>query len=183
MSEPGHAATDRIDTAFDRLERSMQELQQDLADLVSESLRRRYEDRPRLFSDLIEKPTTVSSRDVNDLLMRAVTDGHLTDDEAYRALRTDLVIRGGNLDAPTYLVVEVSRTVSERDVRVAARRASTLRKAGYEARAAVAGQNIRRDAQALAQELGVGRMFECEFDGEDPVSPTTLSNVVSSRHT
>jgi len=103
------------------------------------------------------------------LLETAIAGGRMTDADADRVLGADIVIRGGDTDVPTYLVVKVSRKVAERDVRRAVRYASILRNAGFDARPVVAGEFIRRSAVEIAERLGVGRMFECEFDGEDPV--------------
>jgi hypothetical protein len=106
----------------------------------------------------------------HSLLATPVIDsGQITDAEADRVLWADIVMCGGAPDAPAYLVVQVSRTVSERDIRLAIRRAAAFRQANSGARPVVAGQRIRRSAAELADRLGVGRMFECEFDDEDPI--------------
>jgi len=147
----------------------MIELQQHLDDLIGMSVGRRYTERPGFFSDLVEHPRTVSPQDLWGLLETAIAGGRMTDADADRVLGADIVIRGGDTDVPTYLVVKVSRKVDERDVRRAVRYASILRNAGFDARPVVAGEFIRRSAVEIAERLSVGRMFECEFDGEDPV--------------
>jgi hypothetical protein len=169
MSVPRLDTARPSDDAFDRLERSLIEVQQHLDDLIGMQLRDRCAERPGFFWDLVANPTAMTIRELNDLLQRAEDDGRLTHADACRVLWADIVIRGGDSDAPVYLLVKVSRKVAGDDVRRAVRRAAILRKAGFDARPVVAGERIRRSALDLAERLGVGRMFECEFDGEDSV--------------
>ena len=94
MIVPGQSEgeADPLYAAFDRLDRSLQELQGHVDDLIGEQIRCRYASRPLLFADLIENPETVSERDVSDLLVRSVADGRLTESEARRVVWADIVI-------------------------------------------------------------------------------------------
>ncbi|PKO17650.1 MAG: hypothetical protein CVU38_21660, partial [Chloroflexi bacterium HGW-Chloroflexi-1] len=73
-------------------------------------------------------------------------------------LRADLLMRGQPRErreiAEVWLAVEVSAVVDRGDVERAVRRAGHLRKAGYLALPAVAGEHVTEGAEDLAQRQG-----------------------------
>jgi hypothetical protein len=109
----------------------------------------------------------LSTDEVARFLDNEVAAGRLVQGESRRIERADLILRSAAPQTTAFLVVEVSWLVEERDVRRALDRASLLRKAGYEAGAAVAGQRIEAGARLLADRLGVGRVIDDEREAED----------------
>jgi hypothetical protein len=105
--------------------------------------------------------------DVAALLDGEVAAGRLAPGEARQVERTDLILRSSESGVSPYLVLEVSWLVDARGVRRAHDRAALLRKAGHDARGAVAGTRILPDAVALAGRLGVERVIDEEDDEID----------------
>ncbi len=139
-------------------------LEADLEVLLSYGAEKRFRELPRLFSHLILLPRPLSRDDLDGWLQEHVAGGRLTEAEAIRILRSDIVFRGGESDDPACLVVEVSWSVDRSDVRRARERASLLRKVVPRTIAVVAGQRIADDAAALAEREGVARVIELELD-------------------
>ena len=83
---------------------------------------------------------------------------HLAQPDYLDLLRTDLLMRGQPRDhreiAEVWLAVEVSAVVDRGDVERAVRRAGHLRKAGYVALPAVAGEQATEGAKNMAEEEG-----------------------------
>jgi len=88
---------------------------------------------------------------------------HLSASEYLDWLEADLVVRGrptGCPEAEVWLAVEVSAVVDQGDVQRAARRAGYLRRAGYPAVPAVAGERATEGAERLAEEDGVALFLD-----------------------
>jgi hypothetical protein len=158
------------DEDFDRLDRTMADMQESIECLLSQALSKRYGERPRLFWHLLKDPKTVSPRELNDLLASAEDAGRITRAEASRVIWSHLVLRDATAVAPAYLVVEVERTVRVAHIRRVQKRAAIFRKVGLTVECAVAGLNIQRDALDVTERESIGRMIEQELDGEDPTA-------------
>jgi hypothetical protein len=158
---------DRVDRRFDRMDANLQRVSQDVGDLKGDGTEDRYRANVAWFRHILPKPGALSTDEVARFLDDEVAAGRLLPGESRCIERADVIMRGGEPHAPAFLVVEVSWQVNERDVRRAIDRASLLRKAGYEAHAAVAGRHIQEDARLLADRLGVGRVIDDEREAED----------------
>lgn len=164
----------RVDERFDRVDARLLRMSDDLGSLKGSGMEQRFRERIADFRHMVPQPVALSADEVANLLDHEVTSGRLLPGDARRIERADLVVRGGPLGAPRYLVVEVSWLVAERDVRRALERAQLLQKAGYAAQGVVAGAQIQDDARVLAERLAVGRVIEAELDGED-VEPGAIA--------
>ena len=158
----------RFDRADQRADQRAQQTNTDIGILKGNSVEARFRGRPTLFGDLVSQPVALSITEFDAFIAQEIAAGRLLPVEGRRVLRTDLLIRGGEPANPTYLAIEVSWSVDVSDVQRAAERAGLLRKAGHQARGAVAGWRIQREALDLAERLDVGRVIERELDGEDP---------------
>jgi len=151
-----------------RADQRAQRTNTDIGILKGNSVEERFRGRATFFSDLVPRPVVLTISEFDAFVADEIATGRLLPVEGRRVLRTDLLVRGGEPANPTYLVVEVSWSVDVSDVQRAAERAGLLRKAGHQARGAVAGWRIQREALDLAERLDVGRVIERELDGEDP---------------
>jgi hypothetical protein len=124
----------------------------------------RYRARVSWFRDLIPDPVVLSFEEMVAFLDDEVAAGHLARPDARRIEHTDFIVRGGEPQAPVFLVVEVSWLVDERDVRRARERAALLQKTGYPARGLVASSRILDDARELSDRVGVLRMIDEDDD-------------------
>ncbi len=165
---------DRVDQRLDRMDGRLLQVSQDVGQLKGDGTEQKYRTNVAWFRHLLPQPVALSTDDVARFLDNEVAAGRLQPGESRRIERADVIMRSGAAQTPTFLVVEVSRQVEERYVRRAADRAVLLSKAGYEARAAVAGQRIQDDARLLSDRLGVGRVIEDEREAEDVADDTRL---------
>ena len=106
------------------------------------------------FGTLLRKVKVVSLQDLEPNL-----EQHLSDDEMRALLPLDLLVYGQVRHAPTptdvYLAVEVSTVVDANDVLRASQRAALLRKAGYRAVPAAAGEDVTEGATDAARDAAV----------------------------
>ena len=155
---------DHVDARFDRVDGRIQQLSTDLGTLKGIGMEERFQRRVPQFRHLVPEPVALTPAEVAALLDAEVVAGRLVPGEARQVERANLILRSSESDVSPYLVLEISWLVDERDVRRAHDRAALLRKAGHDARGAVAGTRIQPDAVALAHRLGVERMIDEEDD-------------------
>jgi hypothetical protein len=174
LIELNRAALERLDRIEDEvgqlrgdvtaLKGSVALLHSDNSVLKGSGMEQRYRQFPRFFAHLISEPIALAPAELDAWLQEQAAIGRLTQAEALRILRTDIVFRGVQDGQAAHLLVEVSWTVDETDVQRAADRARLLRKAAPLTRPVVAGQRIQPDAVALAERLDVARVIEEELD-------------------
>ena len=113
------------------------------------------------------KVTRVIPADVS-AVAEAYDSGLITEAEWDDLHRVDVVAsasrRGSPAGALSFVLLELSLTVDERDVARASRRADIMRRAGVEVEAAVDGERIAPGAVTLARELGVTVLISKEAD-------------------
>ena len=148
------ARVDHMDGRLGNVEGGLYELKYDRN--LGAHLARRY-----------RKVSRVIPADV-DAVAKAYDDGLISEEEWDDLHRVDMVAsatrRQNRSGGITFVVLEVSVTVDERDVARASRRAGIMRKAGIEVEAAVGGENINAGAITLARELGVTVLISKEAD-------------------
>ncbi len=129
-------------------------MQSDLAELKGESLQRRYLDRAWAYFGHLLRRIQVQLPKALDADMEERLEAHLTPEELTELFRVDALVAGQprqRRDIPElWLVVEVSSVVDKYDVERALQRAELLRKAGYTALPAVAGERLTKGAEAAA---------------------------------
>jgi hypothetical protein len=116
--------------------------------------------------DYLRRPRAVSPYDL-ELLMEASERGEVSREQLKRVRLLDVLAIGADPETreETVLACELSYTLNIDDVDRAELAAATLRRAGYRARAYVAGYRIREGAKARANELQV----EVELHRPPPV--------------
>ncbi len=148
-------AQHRTDQRLDRLD-------QQVGDLRGSDLERRSRERAgAYFRQVVRRATPLSSQQVVDLIDAPEAEANLTPEERDDILWADLVVHGrrrtdGN---EVYLVVEVSAGLDPNDVERAVRRAGLLNRL-RPALAAVVGERITPEAEALAETRGVWRVLD-----------------------
>ena len=102
--------------------------------------------------DTLWVSTASEKQELSAILNQAMESGAISFDEVEDMERTDIVIRGSDLDGnPVHVVIEASLTVQESDIRRAADRAAILEKAvGGPTLAVVIGESIAGTDQELA---------------------------------
>ena len=166
------ARVDRLAERMQRMERRQDRLEERVSELIVEVGKLKgfhqeylYNQRPAYYSRLLRKARILSPDAYMEILEQATEEGHITEEEAIDASLADVVVRGrwrwnhGD-GALTYLVVEVSWSLSEDDVVRAARRAAILGKAGYRVCAVVAGAHIPSDVQKLMPQHDVWGLLD-----------------------
>ncbi len=166
------ARVDRLAERMQRMERRQDRLEERVSELIVEVGKLKgfhqeylYNQRPAYYSRLLRKARILSPDAYMEILEQATEEGHITEEEAIDASLADVVVRGrwrwnhGD-GALTYLVVEVSWSLSEDDVVRAARRAAILGKAGYRVCAVVAGAHIPSDVQKLMPQHNVWGLLD-----------------------
>ena len=151
-----------MDERFDRVDGRLERAETNIGRLLGSDVERRYRERAgAYFGSVVRRPRSLSAQQVADLLDSRDSDDRLTDDERSEVLLADVVVRGrGDAgDGDVYVVVEVSVTIDSHDVERASRRAAILGRL-YNTLAAVAGESITPDAEALAQARGVWRILD-----------------------
>lgn len=137
---------DGVDRRLGRLEGGVQELRGDVGGLKGsvarlhsdnsvlqgDRMEQRYRDRTILFAHLLDDPIPFAPRELDGWLREHVSARRLTQAEAVRIARTDLVFGSSRDGQPAYLLVEVSWSVDVSDVQRAIERAALLRKAAPE---------------------------------------------------
>jgi hypothetical protein len=124
----------------------------DLAHLKGRSLEQQYATRASAYFGYWLRRVRVKLPQALDSRIEDQLEAHLTLDELVDLLRLDALITGqprGRPDVPElWLALEVSAVVDHEDVQRARRRAGLLRKAGYAAIPAVAGERLTDGAKA-----------------------------------
>jgi len=103
---------------------------------------------------------------------------HLSASDYLDWLETDLVVRGRPKYRPAaelWLAVEVAAVVDQGDVQRAVRRAGYLRRAGYPAVPAVAGEQVTEGARRLAEEDGVALSLDGQVVFWEPALERALA--------
>lgn len=151
----------RTDETLQALMRRVERVDDDLAELRSDYLERRYRERPgAYFGRIVRRAYTLSDREFGDLVDAAEDEGRLTLDEVVDLLPADLIVRGRRRDSTdeVYLLVEASLAIGAGDVERAIRRAALLQRALGPAQTVlpvVAGVQATREARSLAAAKGV----------------------------
>ncbi len=139
-----------------RLERWMARLQDQVDELRGDSLERRYRERaPSYFAPLARRIRVIPREELAELLEDAQEEGAISEEEAAEAADADVVARGRRREdgEPVVIVAEVSATIFPSDVHRAVARAAAIGKALKATTiAAVAGQRLRPEAEAIARE-------------------------------
>ncbi len=120
------AKVDGLETKVDRLEAKVDGLETKVGSIKGDSLERKYRERPFVyFRRILRKPRTLTDSELDDLLSRAQADGILTEQDVAEISLLDAIVRGRRLsdDRVTYLAVEVSSQIDDRDVARAVQRA------------------------------------------------------------
>ena len=141
--------------------RESAELRSQFSAFQGSELERRYRDRAgAYFARVVRRPRLISQQQLANLHDKAEDAGQLSAEERDDVMLADVVVRGRRQldDAEVYLVVEVSIGVGVSDVERAVRRASLLGRLAP-ALAAVAGERIVPEADALADTQGVWRVL------------------------
>ena len=106
------------------------------------------------FGPLLRRLRVLAPHEIEDDL-----EANLSAEEFRDLLQLDLLVSGWPRHLPAvpqvWLAVEVSGVIDRNDVRRAIRRAGYLRKAGYKALPAVAGEQATRGAEEIAEDEGV----------------------------
>ena len=110
-----------------------------------------YRTRPYAYlGRVLRRARTVAFEDLEDAL-----EHQLADDEVGELMRVDVIVRGRPKTRPevpeVWVAIEVSATVDRYDVERAQRRAALLRRAGYRAVPAVAGEAATRGGEESAR--------------------------------
>ncbi len=128
--------------------------------LIGDNLERKY--REKAFSYLGQVLRPIQSISLQDLLPRL--EERLSETEVDELLPLDLLLRGRARQVEgkpeIWLAMEVSATVDREDIERAMRRAHLLNKAGLPTVAAVAGEEITKDASQLALQKKVLVMLD-----------------------
>ena len=111
-------------------------------------------------AEILRAITVPDRMDLTYLLDQAVESGAVSAEEAEDLELTDLALRGTREDGTTvHVVIEVSITVQDEDVRRAARRAAVLKRAvSGAALPVVIGESVSRSTAALVDQEGVSFM-------------------------
>jgi hypothetical protein len=145
----------RMQEAVEALVRSQQRMQDTLGSMKGRLLELTYHEKAgAYFGPLLRRLRVVEPHTLEDTLEAGLMVGEFRD-----VLRLDLLISGRPRHQPDvpeiWLAVEVSSVADQGDVDRAARRASLLRRAGYRAVPAVAGEQVTRDAEEAARSQNV----------------------------
>ncbi|MGC8917320.1 MAG: hypothetical protein ACP5NF_10125 [Thermoanaerobaculum sp.] len=130
---------------------------------------------PAYFGPLLRRIHVLSNEEVARLVEDAEDKGLITGEEAYGVIKADVVCTGRLKSRPqeeVYAVAEVSWTISEEDVRRAAKRAQALQKAlGKTVIPVVAGVHLDLDVAALAAMEGVYTLVQGKATAPEEFKP------------
>ncbi|GIW92274.1 MAG: hypothetical protein KatS3mg110_0315 [Pirellulaceae bacterium] len=148
------ALTERVDQLAEaqrRTEECLAALAKRTADLVGESLERRYRERaPAYFGSVLRR-----SRVLDNLTLEEALENHLSSEEICDVFRTDVVLSGKPRSRPeveeVWLAVEVSSVIDVKDVRRVVQRSRLLARSGRPVVPVVAGNDITAGATKLAR--------------------------------
>jgi len=150
--------------ALQALAESQRRLTDTVGDLKGRMLEQTYRDKATAYFGAILRRLQV----VNPYELEEALRAHLSEEEFLDLLQLDLLIRGQPRQQPEiselWLAVEVSAVVDQGDVERARRRATLLRRAGYQVIPLVAGERLTQGAEEATREQQVavlqdGRVF------------------------
>ncbi len=133
-----------------RTEQTIGRMQDRLGRLVGRQLEQDYRDKAYAYlGHLLRRVRVVSVQEIEDRLQ-----AHLPEDQLFDLILLDVLVSGWprqQPDAEVWLAVEVSAVIDPYDVERAKRRAAALRRAGYRAIPAVAGEQVTVEAEQAAR--------------------------------
>jgi len=141
----------KLVVAFNESQRIQKGILNQLAQLTGNSLEIRYRERAGTYwGKVLRKVKAYLSAEMEEILESRLTSAEYDD-----FLNLDLVVHGrlkeAKEDGEIWLAIEVSSTIDRRDVERAVLRAGYLRKAGYRALPAVAGEKVTQGAETVAE--------------------------------
>ncbi|PJB71349.1 MAG: hypothetical protein CO096_09890 [Armatimonadetes bacterium CG_4_9_14_3_um_filter_66_14] len=150
----------RLEAAVERLTESVLALTNTVAGMKGTMLEINYRQKVgAYFGPLLRRVRVVEPQSLEDQL-----EARLSREEFVELLRLDLLVSGVPREAPAssevYLAVEVSGVVDRTDVERASRRADALRRAGFVAVPAVAGEGVTAGAEAFAESQHVALVLD-----------------------
>jgi hypothetical protein len=148
---------EHVEIRLDGVEKRLEKTEDRLSKVWGGFLESRYRERAHAyFAPILSRIRVLSGEQLVQLLDEALEAGRLTEADRRDLLLADLVLQGRRDDQTVYLVAEVSGLISEDDVRRAVDRAQALARATERpVIAAVAGETLPTDVQALAAQRGV----------------------------
>ncbi len=148
---------EHVEIRLDGVEKRLEKTEDRLSKVWGGFLESRYRERAHAyFAPILSRIRVLSSEQLVQLLDEALEAGRLTEADRRDLLLADLVLQGRREEQTVYLVAEVSGLISEDDVRRAVDRAQALARATERpVIAAVAGETLPTDVQALAAQRGV----------------------------
>ncbi|WP_161540426.1 hypothetical protein [Rhodothermus marinus] len=154
---------EHVEIRLDGVEKRLEKTEDRLSKVWGGFLESRYRERAHAyFAPILSRIRVLSSEQLVQLLDEALEAGRLTEADRRDLLLADLVLQGRREEQDMYLVAEISGLISEDDVRRAVDRAQALARATERpVIAAVAGETLPTDVQALAAQRGVW----CVTDG------------------
>ncbi len=154
----------RTESTLEQLIRRVGYVESDTDRLIGRDLERHYREHATSFFQRILRDISVPDHaELDGLAGQAERRGVITIDEHQDIGLADVIIRGISRtdDQDSYLVAEVSRSVGDRDVVRAQRRAAIVaRITGLPTLAAVCGERIRPDADSSARAAGLWRVLD-----------------------
>jgi chaperonin cofactor prefoldin len=152
-----------------------------LGNLLGRELERSYRELAHAyFADILASIHVVSRDDLAHLLDTAVDAGAITQDERRDVLFADLVLQGVRPSdrQRSYLVAEISASISDVDAQRAVRRAALLQRAtGLPTLPAVGGERIHENADATSRAFGVWRVLDGIVLG--PSDPAPADRIIT----
>ncbi len=148
---------EHVEIRLDGVEKRLEKTEDRLSKVWGGFLESRYRERAHAyFAPILSRIRVLSSEQLVQLLDEALEAGRLTEADRRDLLLADLVLQGRRAEQDMYLVAEISGLISEDDVRRAVDRAQALARAtDRPVIAAVAGETLPTDVQALAAQRGV----------------------------
>ena len=166
---------DRVEESLVALAEAQRRTTDTVGNLKGQMLEHSYREKATsYFGRLIRRPQVVTANDLWDALEITLSSQELDD-----LLALDLMLRGHprHVEDPpeVLLAVEVSSIVDSYDVERALRRATLLRKAGYNAVPVVAGEESTRGGESEARRCSVAMLKDGKtFLWEDALSEWCL---------
>jgi len=169
-----------------RTEQSVQELAQmqqriwvDVSRLKGQGLEQQYTQRAASYVGRWLRRVRVVWPGALDAATESQLETRLTLDELQEVLRLDLLIAGTTrtpaASREVWLAMEVSSVIDQGDVERAQRRAALLRKAGYRAAPAVAGEGLTQGATELLRDAPVVLLLDGRSEGWESALAVALA--------
>jgi archaellum component FlaC len=165
---------DGVDQRFGEVDRRFERVEARLGRMQGRLLEISYRDHAgAYFADVLRRVRVVSTVELDDLLTAGEASGVIDRAAAREVRRADLILHGRRLDdgQETYVLVEVSAGIGPDDVQRAVRRAEVLGKL-YPTMAAVAGERLIPEAEALARSSRVWQVVDGHAEDPAPAGGT-----------